>query len=260
MKLQRGFTLIELMVSMGIVVTVVAIATGSLMQAEHATTAVSYMANTQENLRAGMHFMVRDLMQAGEGIPQGGISLPYSWRCFGGQSPRHGPSRNFPTPTPRCRRSLPVPSRATSNLSESRHWCDPHRCSEPTSSISSTRTTFFRIRRGTTFTVIPSFRPLPQLRFAPERSTLPARRSRSRRPVYDARGDQSNYDRQFNDVPQPKRNRAGVCDQRRWTDHQFRRRRSRRVESDRKDIWHGREPGHHVLACFRPPRSPGCGW
>jgi prepilin-type N-terminal cleavage/methylation domain-containing protein len=78
MKLQKGFSLIELMVSMGIVVTVVAIATGTLMQAEHATTAVSYMANTQENLRAGMHFMVRDLMQAGEGIPQGGVSLPNS--------------------------------------------------------------------------------------------------------------------------------------------------------------------------------------
>src|SRR5271156_1152990 len=78
MKLQKGFSLIELLVSMGIVVTVVAIATGSLMQAEHATTAVAYMANTQENLRAGMHFMVRDLLQAGEGIPQGGISLPYT--------------------------------------------------------------------------------------------------------------------------------------------------------------------------------------
>jgi prepilin-type N-terminal cleavage/methylation domain-containing protein len=78
MKLQKGFSLIELLVSMGIVVTVVAIATGTLMQAEHATTAVSYMANTQENLRAGMHFMVRDLMQAGEGIPQGGVSIPYT--------------------------------------------------------------------------------------------------------------------------------------------------------------------------------------
>jgi prepilin-type N-terminal cleavage/methylation domain-containing protein len=78
MKLQKGFTLIELMVSMGIVVTVVGIATGTLMQAEKATTAVAYEANTQENLRAGMHFMVRDLMQAGEGIPQGGISLPYT--------------------------------------------------------------------------------------------------------------------------------------------------------------------------------------
>src|SRR5271154_3694365 len=78
MKPQKGFTLIELMVSMGIVVSVVAMATGALMQAQKATTAVAYQANTQENLRAGMHFMVRDLMQAGEGIPQGGISLPYT--------------------------------------------------------------------------------------------------------------------------------------------------------------------------------------
>jgi prepilin-type N-terminal cleavage/methylation domain-containing protein len=78
MKRQRGFTLIELMVSMSIVVSVVAIATDALMQAEHVTNMVAYEANTQENLRAGMHFMVRDLMQAGEGIPQGGISLPYT--------------------------------------------------------------------------------------------------------------------------------------------------------------------------------------
>jgi prepilin-type N-terminal cleavage/methylation domain-containing protein len=78
MKLQKGFSLIELMVSMGIVVAVVAVATGMLMQAEHATSAVAFRANTQENLRAGMHFMVRDLLQAGEGIPQGGITIPYA--------------------------------------------------------------------------------------------------------------------------------------------------------------------------------------
>lgn len=78
MKLQKGFTLLELLVSMGIVVSVVAIATGALMQAQKATTAVAYEANTQQNLRAGMHFMVRDLLQAGEGIPQGGISIPYT--------------------------------------------------------------------------------------------------------------------------------------------------------------------------------------
>lgn len=78
MKLQKGFSLIELLVSMGIVVSVVAVATGALLQAQKATTAVAYEANTQQNLRAGMHFMVRDLLQAGEGIPQGGISIPYT--------------------------------------------------------------------------------------------------------------------------------------------------------------------------------------
>jgi Tfp pilus assembly protein PilW len=78
MKLQKGFSLLELLVSMGIVVAVVGVATGALMQAQKATTAVAYEANTQQNLRAGMHFMVRDLMQAGEGIPQGGISIPFT--------------------------------------------------------------------------------------------------------------------------------------------------------------------------------------
>jgi prepilin-type N-terminal cleavage/methylation domain-containing protein len=78
MKLQKGFSLLELLVSMGIVVTVVGIATTALLQAQKATTAVAYEANTQQNLRAGMHFMVRDLMQAGEGIPQGGIAIPYT--------------------------------------------------------------------------------------------------------------------------------------------------------------------------------------
>jgi prepilin-type N-terminal cleavage/methylation domain-containing protein len=76
MKREQGFSLVELMVSMAIVVVVVGIATVSLMQAEQATQGVAYEANTQENLRAGMHFIVRDLMQAGEGIPQGGISVP----------------------------------------------------------------------------------------------------------------------------------------------------------------------------------------
>ncbi len=97
MKRQRGFTLIELMVSMSIVVSVVAIATDALMQAEHVTTMVAYEANTQENLRAGMHFMVRDLMQAGEGIPQGGISLPYTAH-LGGESPRYVPGHHISRP------------------------------------------------------------------------------------------------------------------------------------------------------------------
>ncbi|MFZ0886789.1 MAG: prepilin-type N-terminal cleavage/methylation domain-containing protein [Candidatus Acidiferrales bacterium] len=78
MKRQKGFSLIELLVSMAIVVGVVSTAIGALMQAEHATQLVGYEANMQEGLRAGLHFLVRDLTQAGEGIPQGGIELPYS--------------------------------------------------------------------------------------------------------------------------------------------------------------------------------------
>jgi prepilin-type N-terminal cleavage/methylation domain-containing protein len=76
MKRQAGFSLIEVLVAISILVTVVGLAVGALLQAQSAATVVSYEANTQENLRAGMHFIVRDLTQAGEGIPQGGISVP----------------------------------------------------------------------------------------------------------------------------------------------------------------------------------------
>jgi prepilin-type N-terminal cleavage/methylation domain-containing protein len=78
MKRQKGFSLIELMVSMVILVVTVGVVVGALLQAQHATQGVAYEANTQENLRAGMHFMLEDFMQAGEGIPQGGITVPYN--------------------------------------------------------------------------------------------------------------------------------------------------------------------------------------
>ncbi len=76
MKPQRGFSLIEVLVAISILITVVGLSIGALIQAQSAAKIVSYEANTQENLRAGMHFIVRDLAQAGEGIPQGGISIP----------------------------------------------------------------------------------------------------------------------------------------------------------------------------------------
>src|ERR1700683_2690883 len=78
MKRQNGFTLIELMVSSAIRLATIGVVVGALLHAQHATQGVPYEANTQENLRAGMHFMVEDLLQAGEGIPQGGLSVPYN--------------------------------------------------------------------------------------------------------------------------------------------------------------------------------------
>jgi type II secretory pathway pseudopilin PulG len=78
MKRENGFSLIELMVSMAVTIIVLGAATTALLQAQKATQAIAMQANTQENLRAGMHFMVRDIAQAGEGIPQGGITIPYN--------------------------------------------------------------------------------------------------------------------------------------------------------------------------------------
>ena len=96
MKRERGFSLIELLVSLAILVIVVAAVTSALTQAQHVSDGVALEANTQENLRAGMHFLVRDLTQAGEGIPQAGISVPVN---AGGSSliNRPGIAGTFPT-------------------------------------------------------------------------------------------------------------------------------------------------------------------
>jgi len=76
MKRENGFSLIELMAAIGILIVVISGCVAALMQAQYAADEAIAEANVMENLRAGMHFVVRDLMQAGEGIPPEGISLP----------------------------------------------------------------------------------------------------------------------------------------------------------------------------------------
>jgi prepilin-type N-terminal cleavage/methylation domain-containing protein len=91
-KRQAGFTLIETLVAMTLMLIVVAAVMGALNDATHATELVSLMADTQENLRAGMNYMTRDLQQTGNGIPQSGITIPNS----GGASPTSAVNRPGP--------------------------------------------------------------------------------------------------------------------------------------------------------------------
>jgi prepilin-type N-terminal cleavage/methylation domain-containing protein len=77
MRKQHGFTLMELMVAMAILLTILALTLASLSQTFRANQGVTEMADLEENLRASMTFMTRDLIQTGEGIPTGGIPIPY---------------------------------------------------------------------------------------------------------------------------------------------------------------------------------------
>src|SRR5271154_1234325 len=90
MKRQKGFSLIEVLIATAVMVGIVGATVGALTDATHATQAVVLMADTQENLRAGLNYITRDLSQAGEGIPQGGITIPANtviWPATGGKFP-----------------------------------------------------------------------------------------------------------------------------------------------------------------------------
>jgi prepilin-type N-terminal cleavage/methylation domain-containing protein len=76
MKRQAGFSLLELMVSVSILVTVVGVALAMLVDAQHMYEGVTDMADMQQNLRASMINMQRDFIQAAEGLPTTGLSYP----------------------------------------------------------------------------------------------------------------------------------------------------------------------------------------
>ena len=83
MRRQAGFTLVEALTALAVMSIILAATLGALTSAMKTTQGVTEMADTQENLRAGMNYMIRDLIQTGEGIPQNGITIPNS----GGASP-----------------------------------------------------------------------------------------------------------------------------------------------------------------------------
>jgi prepilin-type N-terminal cleavage/methylation domain-containing protein len=76
MRNERGFTLIELLVSTTITLMVLAGAMSAFKDALDLNQAGSLVADSTQNLRAATNLIVRDLMQAGRGIPTGGLPIP----------------------------------------------------------------------------------------------------------------------------------------------------------------------------------------
>lgn len=73
---EGGFSLIELMVALGITVVILGTAMGTLRNAFSLNETATLVADANQNLRAGTNMLVRDLMQAGRGIHIGGIPIP----------------------------------------------------------------------------------------------------------------------------------------------------------------------------------------
>lgn len=76
MRRDRGFSLIELLVAMTITVLVVAGTLAMLDQGQRTSAGIALSSNTIQNLRAGMNYLSRDVVLAGQGLPTGGIPIP----------------------------------------------------------------------------------------------------------------------------------------------------------------------------------------
>lgn len=73
---EPGFTLLELMVSMALGLIVMAAIANLFKMGMTSTMLVTQRAETQQNMRAAVDLLVKDISMAGAGLPTGGIQLP----------------------------------------------------------------------------------------------------------------------------------------------------------------------------------------
>ncbi len=74
-KSQHGFTLLELLVASSIGLTVILVMMSLFKTGMDATMKVTQRAETQQNLRAAIELMTKDISLAGAGLPSGGLQL-----------------------------------------------------------------------------------------------------------------------------------------------------------------------------------------
>jgi prepilin-type N-terminal cleavage/methylation domain-containing protein len=74
-KSQRGFSLLEMMVASSIGLIVIMAMTQLFRMGMNATFTVTQRAETQQNMRAAIELMTKDISMAGAGLPSGGLQL-----------------------------------------------------------------------------------------------------------------------------------------------------------------------------------------
>jgi prepilin-type N-terminal cleavage/methylation domain-containing protein len=73
----RGFSMIELLLAMAIGLIVIAAATSLFNTAMTSTTLITEETDMQQNVRAALNMIAKDVSMAGSGLPSGGLALPY---------------------------------------------------------------------------------------------------------------------------------------------------------------------------------------
>jgi prepilin-type N-terminal cleavage/methylation domain-containing protein len=116
MKLQRktkqaGFSLIELLVSIGVTGVILGATLLAFRDAANTQRGVSYSSDMNDNLRAALNLIQQDLILAGTGIPTGGIPIPNNPNTAGTCNTDVAPNRPTLTGTltfPSCNFVLPA--------------------------------------------------------------------------------------------------------------------------------------------------------
>jgi prepilin-type N-terminal cleavage/methylation domain-containing protein len=72
----RGFSMIELMISMALGLMVMASVAQMFKMGMDSTVIVTQRAEMQQNMRAAIELMTKDISMAGSGLPPGGVQLP----------------------------------------------------------------------------------------------------------------------------------------------------------------------------------------
>src|ERR1700680_2949465 len=101
-KSEGGFTLLELMVAMAVGLIALSAMASLFKTAMNSVMLVTQRAETQQNMRAAIDLMVKDISMAGAGLPSGGRQLPAGG---GSHAPPLlcAPTRPRPLPRP-CQR------------------------------------------------------------------------------------------------------------------------------------------------------------
>lgn len=107
-----GFTLLELMIAMGVTLVLLYAAVAMFRDASQTSQVVTQTSDLSDNLRSGLNMIQLDLQQVGTGIPTGGINIPFTAPC-GTTPPINRPSltggTTFPYPgAPSCESVIPA--------------------------------------------------------------------------------------------------------------------------------------------------------
>jgi prepilin-type N-terminal cleavage/methylation domain-containing protein len=111
MKKQKGFTLVEFIVAMGIALVALGATMLAFRDATHSNQNVAFRQDMNDNLRAGLNLIQQDLLQTGTGIPTGGITIPVTGSgggCPNGSTAINRPSLTGGATFPTCNLTLPA--------------------------------------------------------------------------------------------------------------------------------------------------------